>query len=351
MSRAPTTSRVAARFGFAGLAGALVLAACGSTTPATVAQLVSGVPSISLSVPLSAVACTTTDTCVAVGTSVTSVGPTSVGEVRAPTGGWKIITTPSAVPSTNITTSSCWSSGCLFGGQSPSGDVFWLYDALAQSVSAVTTPPNSLGVDGISCYATLSCAVVDDVKSDAPRFLTTTDGGVTWSPHSPLVMSSGEQVSAFTCATALSCMVVGSFQNGVTVYVTNDGGSTWTVRTTLNTSTWSQLTSLACQRTACVGLADLENGWHVVRTKNFGKSWKHGGTVKTLSYLACSSVEKCVAGGQKNQTIDSPWIATVDASTVTPLRLKYVPSGIIGVSCGKKICAAIGDTTVMALRP
>jgi hypothetical protein len=351
MIRVPTTLRVAARFGFAGLAGAFVLAACGSTTPATVAQRVSGVPSISLSVPLSAVACTSSDTCIAVGTSVTSVGPTSVGEVRARTGGWKNIATPSAVSSTNFTTSSCWQSGCLFGGQTPSGDVFWLYDELAQTVSAVTTPPNSLGVDGISCYATLSCAVVDDVKSDAPRFLTTTDGGVTWTAHAPLVLPSGDQVSAFTCATALSCMVVGSFENGVTVLVTNDGGSTWTVRTTFNTSTWSQLTSLTCQRTACVGLADLESGWHLVRTENFGKSWKHGGAVKTLSYLACSSVEKCVVAGQKDQAFDTPWIATVESSTVTPLRLKYVPSGIISVSCGKRICAAIGDTTVMALRP
>jgi hypothetical protein len=351
MSRVPRTLRVVARCGFVGLTAALVLAACGSSTPAVVAQRVGGVPSISLSVPLSAVACTTTDTCIAVGTAVTSVGPTSVGEVRAPTGGWKSIATPSAVQSTNLTTSSCWRTGCLFGGQSPSGDVFWLYDATAQTVNAVTVPPNSLGVDGISCYAALSCAVVDDVKSDAPRFLTTTDGGVTWSAHGPLVMSSGEQVSAFTCSSALSCMTAGSFQNGVMVYVTSDGGSTWSVRTTLNTSTWSQLTSLTCQRTACVGLADFQSGWHVVRTKNFGKSWKHGGTVKTLASLACASVEKCVSAGQENQTSDTPWIATVESSTVTPLRLTYVPSGIISVSCGTKICAAIGNTTVMALRP
>ncbi len=351
MSRAPTALRVVARLGPASLAAALALAACGSTTPAIVTQHVGGVPSISLSVPLSAVACTTTDTCIAVGTSVTSVGPSSVGEFRALTGGWRNIATPSAVQTTNITTSSCWGSGCLFGGQSPSGDVFWLYDATAATVTAVTSPPNSLGVDGISCYATLSCAAVDDEKSDAPRFLTTTDGGVTWTPHSPLVVSSGEQVSAFTCATALSCMAIGSFQNGVMVYVTNDGGSTWSVRTTPPTSTWLQLTSLTCQHSACVGLVGLHSGWYVVRTKNFGKSWKRGGAVKTLSYLACSSVQKCVAAGQTNQTSDTPWIATVEASKVTPLRLKYVPSGIIGVSCGRKICAAIGDTTVMALSP
>ncbi len=351
MSRVSNSPLVAARGGLAAVASALVLAACGSATSTAVVQRVGGVPSISLSVPLSVVACTTTNTCVAVGTSVTSVGPTSVGEVRAPTGGWKVIATPSADPSATLTSSSCWNSGCLFGGLTSTGDLFWHYDESSQSVSAVTTPPHSLGVKGVSCYASLSCAAVDTLHNDVARFLTTTDGGVTWTPQSHLVMNAGAQVSAFTCASELSCMVVGSLQHGVVVYVTNDGGTTWVTRTTDPTSTWSQLTSLDCQRTDCVALADLRSGWHVVRTHNFGTSWRRGGAVQALSYLACSSINTCVAAGQKDQTSGAAWIATVDSSNVAPLPLNYVPSRIISVSCGKKICAAIANTTVMALRP
>jgi hypothetical protein len=31
--------------------------------------------------------------------------------------------------------------------------------------------------------------------------------------------------------------------------------------------------------------------------------------------------------------------------------LKFVPSPIIGVACGSKVCAAIGVTTVVTLKP
>jgi hypothetical protein len=36
---------------------------------------------------------------------------------------------------------------------------------------------------------------------------------------------------------------------------------------------------------------------------------------------------------------------------VTPVKLTYVPSPIVNVACGSKLCAAIGVTTVMTLEP
>jgi hypothetical protein len=47
----------------------------------------------------------------------------------------------------------------------------------------------------------------------------------------------------------------------------------------------------------------------------------------------------------------SPWLATVTSGSVTSVKLKYVPTQIADVACGSKICAAIGVTTVLALRP
>jgi hypothetical protein len=41
----------------------------------------------------------------------------------------------------------------------------------------------------------------------------------------------------------------------------------------------------------------------------------------------------------------------VTSDSVRAVKLKYVPSPISDVACGSKICAAIGVTTVMALRP
>ena len=46
-----------------------------------------------------------------------------------------------------------------------------------------------------------------------------------------------------------------------------------------------------------------------------------------------------------------PSLSTVVAGAVTAVRLKYVPSQIDDVACGTTICAAIGVTTVMTLRP
>jgi len=47
----------------------------------------------------------------------------------------------------------------------------------------------------------------------------------------------------------------------------------------------------------------------------------------------------------------SPWLAVVTSGSVSPAKLRYVPSPIADVACGSKICAAIGVTTVMTLRP
>jgi hypothetical protein len=87
-----------------------------------------------------------------------------------------------------------------------------------------------------------------------------------------------------------------------------------------------------------------------VRTDNFGKTWKKVASLSTsILSLACASLERCVVGGLEGSS--SPWLATVVAGSVTPVKLKYVPTQIADVACGSKICAAIGVTTVMALRP
>jgi len=143
-----------------------------------------------------------------------------------------------------------------------------------------------------------------------------------------------------------------SSSNGIALYVTDDAGATWSVRTGFSTITWSVLSSLNCAGKKCLGLAKLSSGWRIVRTDNFGRSWTkveslHGSIVT----LACATFDRCVVGGTKNFLSSSPWLATVIPGSVTPVKLTYVPSPISDVACGSRICAAIGVTTVMALRP
>jgi hypothetical protein len=114
--------------------------------------------------------------------------------------------------------------------------------------------------------------------------------------------------------------------------------------------TWSSLTSLNCSETKCLGLAKLATGWRIVRTDNFGKSWSKVASLRSsILSLACTSLQHCVLAGMTGTT--SPWLATVASGSVKRAKLKYVPSPITDVACGSKVCAAIGVTTVMTLKP
>ena len=68
MIRVPALARSLVRVTALCSAAGIVLASCG-TTPVIVTPVVTGLPAISISVPLSNVACTTDNTCVAIGTS------------------------------------------------------------------------------------------------------------------------------------------------------------------------------------------------------------------------------------------------------------------------------------------
>lgn len=336
--------RVAVLFSVAGVA----LASCATRVVAS--PHVTGLPAISISVPLSSVGCTTNNSCVALGTSDLNVSPTSVGEYRLSNGRWAVLTVPTADSSTFIAASSCWNDGCLFVGSQASGDLLWRYDESAHAVTRVTAPRSASGIEAVSCFFSMTCAVLDVAKA-GPRFLTTDDGGTTWSSPVTLSVPTQDSVTSLSCTLQLHCMV--SFlnaSNGIAIYVSSDGGATWAPRTTLSTVTWATLTSLTCAGRKCLGLAKLSTGWRIVRTNNFGKSWSKVDSLSSSTpTLACATLERCVIGGVQGPA--TPWLATVSSGTVTSVKLQYIPSPITDVACGSKVCAAIGVTTVLTLRP
>jgi hypothetical protein len=329
----------------------LVLASCVTTT-VTVTPLVTGLPAISISVPLSNIACTTSNTCVALGTSYLDVSPTSVGEYRTAKGHWTTLVVPVADSSTFIQSSSCWNDGCLFVGSQSSGDLVWVYDSSDATIESEPGPTDATGIEAVSCYASMSCAIIDTTKS-GPRLLITDDGGATWSPPVTVGVPVHEAATSLACITNNEC--IAGFQNsshGVAVYVTDDGGTTWTPRTSASTITWSTLTSLKCTAQKCVGLAELFSGWRIVRTNNFGKKWSKVASLRGSNLtLACTALERCVVGGMTNFQSSLPLLATVTSGSVRVVKLKYVPSPISDVACGLRICAAIGVTTLMTLQP
>lgn len=345
MSPRPSRARRAWRALTVVAIAALVLAGC-NTTP-TVTR-VTGIPSIGISVPLRTVACTTTDSCIALGTTGAQLIPTSVGEYRRSNGDWSSLNVPAA-PSSVITSASCWKTGCLVGGIQPSGSLVWGYNASSQSMSGRDNPANSQGIRALDCFADASCAAVVSVAStNVSAIAFTSDGGTTWSHPAPIPWTLAETVKVISCTNGLNCMVSAvSGAATLDVEVTRDAGLTWTPRVT--PSTWLALTSLYCTHLRCVGIANTAHSSVVVRTSTFGRLWNATTLPVKANALACTAISKCVISAQNAS--GGPWLATLTGTVYVVRPLRYVPSPIVDVACGTRVCAAVGVSTVLALRP
>lgn len=326
---------------------AIGLAGCNSSNTAAVAR-VTGIPSIGISVPLHTVACTTTDSCIALGTTGAQLIPTSVAEYRQGNGNWSSLNVPAA-PSSVITSASCWKTGCLVGGIQPSGSLLWGYNASSQSVSARDTPSKSQGVRALDCFADASCTVVVNVPStNVSAIAFTSDGGTTWSDAAPIPWTLAETVKSVSCTDGLDCMVSAVSGAGtLDVEVTHDAGVTWTARVT--PTSWQTLASLHCAHLKCVGLAMTDHSSVIVRTSTFGRLWNATTLPVKANALACTTMTKCVIGGQTAS--NGPWLATLTGTTYVVSPLRYVPSPVLDVACGTTVCAGIGVSTVLALHP
>lgn len=336
------------------LSSALVLAGCTNST-STVAH-VTGIPSLGIAVPLHKVACTTSNSCIALGTTGSQLAPSSVGEYRQSNGSWSVLNIPEA-PSSLITSTSCWKTGCLIGGIQPSGSLVWAYNASSQSVTVQDVPPTSQGVRALDCFVAGACAALVNTTSTASSTGTTnnlsaisftSDGGVTWSAPTPLPWTLGETVKSVSCTDALNCMVSAESGAGtLDLEVTHDAGLNWIARPT--PPSWVSLSSLHCVKLTCVAIANTTTSSFIVRSTTFARLWHATALGVKASALACTSIGHCVIVGE-NAT-GQPWLATLTNSSVVASRLQYVPSALVDVACGTTTCVAIGVSTLLALHP
>jgi hypothetical protein len=54
-----------------------------------------------------------------------------------------------------------------------------------------------------------------------------------------------------------------------------------------------------------------------------------------------------VVAGQN--TDGAGWLARVHDKAATDVKLRYVPTPLLGVACGSKVCAAVGVTTLLSV--
>ena len=347
MSRAPGTLRSISLRTALVCASALALSACGTRSSTTSAP-VEGTPSINISVPLSQVACTQSNSCVAVGTSP-SGGPSAAGQVRLHDGLWVAVAVPQ-VATAFVTSASCARSQCLLAGSQPTGDLVWRYDAAHRDVTALAAPPGGTGVDSLSCVDTSFCMLADTTIS-GPRLFTTPDAGATWTPMTTPTAAAGDRIDHLACTSSSQCLAVTQLAaGGVDISSTTDGGATWSVAAIGAAPSFSSVASLSCAQRQCTMVDVTATGTGVSRGTDFGGRWGDVRAVSsTPSLVACTNAKHCVLTGRAARS--TPWIETVVERHVAPVSLKYVPTPLDSLSCGTSVCAAVSATTVVSLRP
>ena len=323
--------------------GALVLASCGTPAPKKVSVVhLSGTPALSFATPLTSVACTRNDVCVAIGSSSTGSGPISVVEFATPHGNWFNVALPSST-SILLTSVSCTGSQCLLAGSSPGSDVLWLFDSHTHALSILTPPSGGIGASAVTCNQVV-CGLIDTGANGVPRFLTSADAGTSWSAVEPLHFAKGDVISDFTCATPSTCALgLVTLSHEFSLYVTTDAGSTWQYQAV--PGSWTTMTSLSCAAHKCDALASTASDSLLVRSTNFARTWKTITLANAASAAACTELTSCVVVGQRT---GAAWLSTMQRSTASPVKLKYVPSPLLGVACGAKVCAAIAITTLLS---
>ncbi|HVB70620.1 MAG TPA: hypothetical protein VND83_03840 [Acidimicrobiales bacterium] len=332
------------------VSAAVVFAACNSS-PAGAPVI--GHPSISIEVPLAMTACTGTGSCVALGTSASGTGPAIAAQYRRGDGTWAVLRTPPATSDTFVS-SSCWRTGCLIAGTSPtSGDLIWRYRAGDPSLGAVTTPPLGTIATAVSCFGAQSCVLIDTTGPGADsRLSVTTNGGTSWSTPADITWSAGDDIFSIACTDPLNCVVAATPAGppggapAPLVEVTNDGGITWNAPSIpANVLTMEALTCFAHH---CNALVDVGGTTEWAHSRGFARRW----TLHRLSgmavAMACTPTDHCVIVGTLH---DAPWLATTSGSTWSTKPLRYVPSALTAAACGTSVCAVSAPSTVATLAP
>ncbi len=325
---------------------ALVLASCG-TTKATPVTHLDGTPAASISVPLSVVACTPYDFCVVAGTSSNSAGSSAVAEGVPAHGPWKNVALPQAAAPV-LTSGSCSIGACLLGGSSSGRDLLWSYDAPTETVTSTTPPAGGTGINALTCNKT-NCALVDAaIQGGLPRLSLSADDGVTWTTPLSITWASHETVTSIACTSLFDCIVGAiSSTRQLSLEVTHDGGVSWSALTP--SAKLGALTSLTCTFSRCVALSTLSGGSSIAFSDDFGQRWTTTRLDAQANALSCDETSRCVVVGQ--QTSGSPWLASAtrhdDKFVLSTASLRYVPTPLLGVSCGSDSCSAYGVTTLV----
>ncbi|MGH9078059.1 MAG: WD40/YVTN/BNR-like repeat-containing protein [Acidimicrobiales bacterium] len=295
------------------------------------------------------VSCSSPAVCTAVGTTLSG----TAGIVATVDGGasWSTQTAPPGATVLDAvscpTISACVAVGDVKGVPTPSAVIVATTEGGATWV-AQTVPAGTETLTAVSCVSALACVVVGS-SSTSGAILATTDGGRAWAPEA--VPAGIGSLSGVSCLSALGCHAVG--ETTVTTggapeltgefLTTLDGGTTWT-----GTDTFPYLQSP--QAVSCTDLSDCTVVGNVsleaaaVVTTDGGASWAVHAVfpgVLELAGVACSSAPACTAVGSSAAT-SATIVATTVGGTWTG---EAVPAGIAILAAVS--CPSVSDCTVV----
>ena len=340
MSRHNLAIRHVGRFALLAVSS-MILFGCSSDPVALGAE---GVPSLSLNAPLTAVACTSSGTCIAVGASGELRAPTTAGQIRNHKGVWSPLNTPGALLAT-FTSASCATNICYFGGTKAGGELLWSVNANNGTIHSLAGPPGGLVIRDLSCTSDIACTVIDVAANHTVRLSHSTNAGSSWSAPRTLRWAS-ENATTLNCSAASDCFVASSsLTHVVSLRHTLNGGLAWHLVTT--PVTWRSLSSLQCVQ-VCTALVTTGAGSRVA-SQAVSLKWQETALTFQAASLSCASATLCVAVGQLGS--QTPAMAQWVPHVARNITLTYVPSALNEVACQPAVCVAIGVTTVIALRP
>jgi hypothetical protein len=289
---------------------------------------------------------------------------------------WHIVTSPdtSAGEINGLQSVSCTSStSCVAVGSYYTGSVDQaLIETLSgDSWSITTSPDTSTGEDnvlhGVSCTSSTSCVAVGSYNNGSgyPQTLIETLSGTTWSITTSPDTSTSEDnfLYGVSCTSSTSCVAVGSYYTGSVdqaLIETLSGGS-WSITTSPDTSTGEDnvLGGVSCtSSTSCVAVGSYNNGSGYTQTlieTLSGTTWSITTSPDTsasefneLYGVSCTSSTSCVAvgyyyTGSAYQTLIETLSGTTWSITTSPDSSTGEDNFLYGVSCTSSTsCVAVG---------
>jgi hypothetical protein len=223
--------------------------------------------------------------------------------------------------------------------------------------------PTVTDLNAVSCTSATACTTVgDDTSNNSVQPLAARWNGTAWTEQD-LPLPSGESIGllrAVSCATATSCVAVGSANNAAQQadeFSEVWNGSTWTVHV-ISTVASNVIGEVSCvSATSCIAVgagasSSLALKWNGTTWTTLTTADPAGSTNARLDGVSCTSVTYCMAVGSFNNTsshqatLAEIWNGTHWVQHRPAALPGTKASELVSVSCTRpQACTAVGDAT------